>query len=70
MTTPIKQILDSFNQLPEIEKRELASEIIRRTIQMDLPPLSDQELVLIAEELFLELDQKEIAGGTIPVMRR
>lgn len=59
MSTSIQHILDSFDQLPEPEKRELAAEIIRRAAKLDFPPLTDQELVLIAEGLFLELDKKE-----------
>jgi hypothetical protein len=45
--------------LPEAEQRELAWEILRRTVNFDLPSLSDEELVLSAEELFLELDRRE-----------
>ena len=59
MTTFVQQLLDSFDLLSEAEKRELALEILRRTVNFDLPPLSDEELVLSAEELFLELDSRE-----------
>lgn len=59
MSTSVQRILDSFDQLPEAEKRELASEILRRAVKFDLPPLTDEELVLNAEELFLELDRRE-----------
>jgi len=59
MTTSSQNILDSFDQLPESEKQQVASEIIRRTVNLNLPALSDEELVLSAEELFLELDQRE-----------
>jgi hypothetical protein len=59
MNVSVKQILDSFDQLLETEKRELASEIIRRTVKLDLPNLTDKDLILNAEELFLELDKRE-----------
>jgi len=59
MTTSSQNILDSFDQLPESEKQRVASEIIRRTVNLHLPALSDEELVLSAEELFLQLDQRE-----------
>jgi len=59
MSTTIENILDTFEHLPDAQKRELASEIIKRTIKLDLPPLSDDELVLQAEALFLELDERE-----------
>lgn len=59
MSTSAQEILQSFDQLPEAEKQEVAAEILRRTINFDLPPLSDEELVLSAEELFSELDRGE-----------
>lgn len=62
MSATVEEILDSFDHLSEGEKRGLASEIIRRTIGFDLPPLTDEELVLNAEALFLELDQREFAN--------
>jgi hypothetical protein len=60
MSTTVKRILDSIELLSETEKQELVSEIIRRTTHLDLPPLTDDELILNAEALFLELDQREI----------
>jgi hypothetical protein len=32
---------------------------LKRVIQLDFPPLSDEDLVWNAEELFLELDKQE-----------
>ena len=58
MSASVKHILKSFDLLSEEGKKEVASEIIRRSINFDLPPLSDKELVLSAEELFLELDNR------------
>ena len=63
MTTEAQTILESFDSLPDAEKREVASEIVRRTLQSDFPPLSDEELVAIAEETFLELDRGEAEDG-------
>ena len=39
MSTTANEILDSFDHLAEDEKREVASEIIRRTRELELPPL-------------------------------
>jgi len=58
-TTAVRQLLDSFDRLLDTEKREVAAEIMRRTIELDLPALTDEELVLSAEGLFLELDRRE-----------
>ena len=51
-----KQLLDAFNLLSVAEKQAVTCEILRRMRDVDLPPLSDEELVLSAEALFLELD--------------
>jgi hypothetical protein len=59
MSTAVQSILESFEQLRDFEKRELASEIIKRTVEFNLPPLSDEDLVLNAEALFLELERSE-----------
>ena len=63
MSASVKHILKTFDLLSDKEKKEVASEIIRRSINFDLPPLSDEELVLSAEELFLELDRQESKDG-------
>jgi len=59
MSTVVQKILRSYELLPELEKRELSYEIIRRSLKFDLPPLSNDELVQNAEEIFLELDRRE-----------
>jgi len=59
MSTSAQNLLESFDKLPDAEKQRVASEILRRTIEFDLPTLSDEELLSSAEELFLELDRRE-----------
>ncbi len=59
MATEVQSILRSFELLPAADKRELAAEIIRRSLNLDAPPLSDEQLVSAAEDLFLELDRNE-----------
>jgi hypothetical protein len=59
MTTTIQRFLDAFDRLSEAEKQAVACEILRRMRDVDLPPLSDEELVVSAEALFLELDRQE-----------
>ncbi|HZX13406.1 MAG TPA: hypothetical protein VFF49_03310 [Thermodesulfobacteriota bacterium] len=41
MSTSVQHILKTFDLLSAKEKKEVASEIIRRFINFDLPPLSD-----------------------------
>lgn len=59
MTTTAENLISIFDTLPEPEKREVATVILRRTLDFDLPSLSDEELVLNAEQLFLALDREE-----------
>ena len=57
MTT--KQLLDAFDLLSAAEKQIVTCEILRRMQDVDLLPLADEEMVLSAEVLFLELDSRE-----------
>jgi hypothetical protein len=59
MTPTVENLLISFEQLTESEKHELAIEVVRRTDIFGSPDLSDDELALAAEDLFLALDQEE-----------
>ncbi len=64
MTAQIQDMLHTFDLLPDGDKRELASEILRRTLTLDVPPLSDEQLVGAAEDLFLQLDRREAADAS------
>ena len=64
MSTDSQGVIDSFNALPPIEKREVMAELLRQVAQWDSPPLTDEELARLADETFLELDRREAADGT------
>jgi hypothetical protein len=64
MTAQIQDMLHRFDLLPDGDKRELASEILRRTLTLDVPRLSDEQLVGTAEDLFLQLDRSEAADAS------
>ena len=59
MTPTVKHLLQSFEQLTEPEKHDLAVEVLRRTDISDALAFSDDELALAAEDLFLALDREE-----------
>lgn len=59
MSTSAQNLIEVFDCLPEAEKLEVAAAILRRTVNFDLPSIPDDELVLSAEGLFLELDHRE-----------
>lgn len=59
MTKSVEELLKSFEQLPEVEKRELASEIIKRALTLDLPELTEESFLVAADQIFLQLDKEE-----------
>lgn len=59
MTALAQEILNSFDQLTDTEQLKIAVEILRRLVNFDFPPLTDEDLALNAEELFLALDRQE-----------
>ena len=59
MNITAQSILESFNQLPEPEKLEIATEIIKRVVMLDFPPLTDEALTEVADALFVEHDEME-----------
>lgn len=63
MSSETQDFLNSFQSLPDAAQYEAALEILRRTAQWDLEPLSDDSLSQAADELFLELDRREAADG-------
>jgi hypothetical protein len=54
-----QELLITFDNLPDAERIEVALEILRRLLNFDFPSLTDEDLVLNAEELFLALDHQE-----------
>lgn len=62
MTLAVQNLLRSFEALPESEKREFVFEILRRSRSFDLPQISDEELVSLADDLFQNLDEREAAS--------
>jgi hypothetical protein len=63
MSVLAQEILNTFDQLPDIERLEIGIEILRRLAHADFPKLTDEDLTLNAEELFLKLDQEEADHG-------
>jgi hypothetical protein len=59
MTTATQHLLDAFDLLSALEKQAVTCEILRRMQDVDLTPLSDEDLVLSAEALFLTLDRRD-----------
>ncbi len=63
MMTTAQQIIEKFAQLPVSEKKVVVSVILRDAVETETPNLSDEEFILSAEEIFLELDRREASDG-------
>ncbi len=59
MITTTQEIIEKFAQLSVSEKRKVVSVILRDTLEIETPALSDDELISSAEDIFLELDRRE-----------
>jgi hypothetical protein len=63
MSTTGEELLKSFDLLPDVEKHRVAIEILRRSLELRSAPVTDEELALNAEQVFLELDRRESEDG-------
>lgn len=61
MTASVADLLESFECLSEHERHEAATEIMRRIVMLEYPPLDDEALTQIAVMTFEELDARESA---------
>lgn len=59
MSAAVQALVESFDALSEAERHEAVVEILRRSMPSGETEMSDEALVLAAEELFLELDARE-----------
>ena len=62
MSSKVKSFLESFEALSAPEQREAAAAILKRTALWDSPPLTDEDLVMAAEAVFLQYDAEEAAS--------
>lgn len=62
MTNAAKQLIDSFEALPEQEKHEVLSQLLRRLMDKPYSSLTDEELTGTADLVFQEYDRREGQG--------
>ena len=62
MTEAARKILEGFEDLDEKDRQEVGVAILERIEVWNSAPLSDGELDLAAESIFLELDAQECCG--------
>ena len=63
MSEPVRDLLGAFDRMAEPDQREFVSEILRRTKDLELPPLDEETINRIADESFLEYDIREAADA-------
>jgi hypothetical protein len=59
MTRAAQQIIQSFESLPEEDKHDVLIELLRSPIEAGYTSPSDEELLLSADQIFLEYDERE-----------
>ena len=59
MTATAIDILNSIDNLPAPEQHQLVMALLRRVSPVEINELMDDELILCAESIFLELDRAE-----------
>ena len=63
MTDRGSQLLNAFDALPPNDRREVAAAVLRRVLDEAPTEVSDEALVMAAEELFVDLDAAEGEHG-------
>ena len=59
MTAEAKHLIEDFEKLSDLEKREVLAELLHAAQLLEYPPTTEDELVSTANEVFLEYDRRE-----------
>jgi hypothetical protein len=59
VTAEARHLIEDFEKLPDAEKREVLSELLRAAQSFEYPPISDDEIASAANAVFLEYDRRE-----------
>ena len=59
MKKSVETLLESFERLPDEAKIEAASEILRRSVNLDFPAVEEEALLQTADDIFVKLDEEE-----------
>lgn len=62
MTNAARQLIESFEALPEQEKHEVLGQLLRRLMEKPYESASDEELLGAADLIFQEYDRREAQG--------
>lgn len=59
MTAVGKRIIEEFEHLSDVEKREVLADILRISSRLEYPRLTNEDLVAAADAIFIEYDRRE-----------
>ncbi len=59
MTAAVRELLQTFEALTDAEKQVVTIQLLRRAVAAETGNISDDGLIAVAEELFLELEARE-----------
>ena len=61
MSDQVQSLIKEFDRLTEGEQRDFVVEVLRRTRDLQWPPVDDETIDRIADESFVEYDVREAA---------
>jgi hypothetical protein len=59
VTAEAKHLIEDFEKLSDLEKREVLSELLHAAQHLEYPDMTEEELVSAANQVFLEYDRRE-----------
>ena len=62
VTEAARHLLEEFEALPDVDKREVVVELLRLSILAPHSSPSDEDLLYSADQVFLDLDRREAEG--------
>ncbi len=62
MTNAVRQLIATFDALPEGEQKAVLAQLLKRLVDVEYPTLTEYELTQAAERIFLEYDRREATG--------
>ena len=63
MTKAVSELLEAFDALSQPERHQASVEVLRRSAHAASDELTDEELVATTDELFQELDSREVSDA-------
>jgi hypothetical protein len=60
MGNAARRLIEAFEALPVEEQREVKLELLRREIELPYPSITDEEMLAVADELFVMYDYEDL----------